>query len=164
MINVSDKAPLGRMLAVFLGLLILANIVLAVIGYAFPDLPIPSSMGIILAMVAAMSAGQSATKAVNRRLRVGEKVTFALTATALSAALGVGLFWAMFAWFGVPFTLDNVILAASGDTVPPADLRQILAWVIPIVLVVYVLITYFGAAMGSRNQIKLQEKLAGKAR
>jgi hypothetical protein len=159
-----DKAPLGRMLAIFLGLLILANVVLAVIGYAFPDLPVPSSIGIVLAMVAAMSAGQSATKTVNRRLVFREKAVFAVVATLLSVALGIGVFWGFFAWFGVPFTLENVILAFSGGGVPAEDIRQILAWVVPIVLLVYVLITYFGAAMGSRNQIKLQERLAAKGR
>lgn len=159
-----DRAPLGRMLSIFLGLLILANVVLAGVGYAFPDLPVPSSIGIVLAMVAAMSAGQSATKTVNRRLIFGEKAVFAVLATLLSAALGIGVFWGFFAWFGVPFTLENVILALSGDAVPADEIRKILAWVVPIVLLVYVLITYFGATMGSRNQIKLQEKLAAKGR
>ena len=164
MTDLIEKAPLGRMLAIFLGLLILVKIVLAAIGYAFPDLPIPSSIGIVMAMVAAMSAGQSGAKAVGRRLVFGEKAVFAVLATALSAALGVGILWGLFAWFGVPFTLDNVIVAATGDTVPPDEIRQILAWVVPIVLLVYVLITYFGAAMGARNQIKLQERLAARSR
>jgi hypothetical protein len=159
-----DRAPLGRMLAIFLALLILANVVLALIGYLVPDLPIPSSMGIVLAMVAAMSAGQSASKAVNRRLQFREKAVFAVLATLLSAALGIGIFWGFFAWFGVPFTLENVILGLSEGAVPADEIRQILVWVTPIILAVYVLITYFGAAMGSRNQIKLQEKLAAKGR
>jgi hypothetical protein len=164
MTSTLDQAPLGRMLSIFLGLLILANVVLAVVGYFLPDLPISSSIGIVLAMVAAMSAGQSATKAVNRRLVFREKAVFAVVATLLSVALGIGILWGFFAWFGVPFTLANVILAFSGGGVPAEDIRQILAWVVPIVLLIYVLITYFGVAMGSRNQIKLQEKLAVKGR
>ena len=59
MTDLIEKAPLGRMLATFIGIWFLANIVLAAVGYAFPDLPVPSSVGIVLAMVAAMSAGQS---------------------------------------------------------------------------------------------------------
>jgi hypothetical protein len=164
MTNLIEKAPLGRMLAIFLGLLILANIVLAGVGYAFPDLPIPSSMGIILAMVAAMSAGQSGAKAVGRRLVFAEKAVFALLATALSAALGIAVIWGIFAWFGVPFTVENLILGMTGGAVPAAEIISIMAWVIPVVMVIYVLITYFGAAMGARNQIKLQEKLAAKGR
>lgn len=164
MTNLTEKAPLGRMLAIFLGLLILANIVLAGLGYAFPELPIPSSMGIILAMVAAMSAGQSGAKAVGRRLVFSEKAVFAVLATVLSAALGIALLWGTFAWFGVPFTLENVVLSMTGDTAPSAEIISIMTWVIPVVLVIYVLITYFGAAMGVRNQIKLQEKLAAKGR
>jgi len=35
---------------------------------------------------------------------------------------------------------------------------------VPIVLLLYVLVTYFGVAMGSRNQIKLAEKLAAKGK
>jgi hypothetical protein len=164
MTSTHDRAPLGRMLAIYLGVLILANIVLGVISYFLPDLPIYSAMVIILAMVAALLAGQSGTKAVNRRLEFGEKAVFAVLATILSALLGVGALWGIFAWFGEPFTLDNVVLGLTGDSVPTDEIRQILGWVIPIILVIYVLITYIGAAMGSRNEIKLQEKLAAKGK
>jgi hypothetical protein len=160
----TETLPLGRMLAIFLGLLILANVILGAVGYLFPDLPIPSSMGIVVAMIAAMSSGQAASKALNRKLVFREKAVFALLATAVSVALGVAVFWAILAYFGVPFTLENVILATTGDAVPADEIRRMLAWIVPIVLVVYVLITYFGAAMGSRNQIKLQERLAAKGR
>ena len=112
-----------------------------------------------------LSAGQSATKAVNRRLLFGEKAVFAVIGTLLSVMLGVAILWGFFAWHGVPFTLENLILIMSGgDAIPASEIRQIMAWVIPAVLMVYVLITYFGAAMGSRNQIKLQERLATKGR
>jgi hypothetical protein len=164
MTTTSDRAPLVRMLAIFLGVLIAANLVLAALTYVFPDLPIPSSMGIILAMVAAMSAGQDGTKAVNRRLEFREKAVFAVIATLLSAAMGIGIFWGFFAYAGVPFTLENVILVLTGDSVPAQEIMEILVWIIPIVLLIYVLITYFGAAMGSRNQIKLQEKQAAKGK
>jgi hypothetical protein len=160
----TEKLPFGRMLAVFTGVLVAANLALAAIGYVFPDLPIPSSMGIVVAMVAAMSAGQSATKAINRRLVFREKAVFAVLATAVSTVLGVGMLWAFFAYFGVPFTLESVIMIMTGDAVPGDEIRQILTWVIPIVLVLYLLVTYFGAALGSRNQIKLQEKLAAGGR
>jgi uncharacterized integral membrane protein len=162
MTSALDRAPLGRMLAIFLLLLLLANVALAAIGFFFPDLPVPSSIGIVMAMIAAMSAGQSATKAVNRRLLFGEKAAFAVLATLLSAVMGVAIMWSFFAWYGVPFTIENLTLAMSGDAIPASEFRQILAWVIPVVLLVYVLVTYFGAALGSRNQIKLQEKLAAK--
>lgn len=164
MTNLTEKAPLGRMLALFIGIWLLANIVLAAVGYAFPDLPVPSSVGIVLAMVAAMSAGQSGTKAVGRSLVFGEKAVFALLATLLSAALGIAVLWGIFAWFGVPFTLENVVLGMTGDAVPAAEIISIMAWIVPVVLVIYVLVTYFGAAMGARNQIKLQERLAAKGR
>ncbi|WP_333818319.1 ABZJ_00895 family protein [Tabrizicola sp.] len=160
----STAMPLGRMLAIFLGILVAANVALGAIGTYFPDLPIPSAMGIILAMVAAMSAGQSGTKAVNRRLSFNEKATFAVLATVLSGVLGIGIFWAMFAYLGIPFTLENVVLATTGDTVPAAEIRGMLIIIVPIIFVLYVLITYFGAAMGSRNEIKLQEKLAAKGK
>ncbi len=58
----TDTLPLGRMLAIFLGLLILANVILGAVGFFFPDLPIPSSMGIVVAMIAAMSSGQAAPR------------------------------------------------------------------------------------------------------
>lgn len=155
----TEKPPLGRMLAIFAGILVAANVVLSAIGYVIPDLPMPSSIGIVLAMVAAMSAGQAASKALNRRLVFREKAIFALLATALSVVLALALLWAILAYFGVPFTLENVILIGTGDTVPADEIRQILVWVVPIIMLHYVLITHFGAEMGSRNPIKLQEKL-----
>lgn len=160
----SDTLPLGRMLAIFLAVLIAANLVLAALGYFFPDLPVPSSIGIVLAMVGAMSAGQAATKALNRRLTFGEKAIFAVLATVLSAVVGIAILWGIFAWFGVPFTLENVVLGMTGGAVPVSEFLGYMSWIVPIVLVVYVLITYFGAAMGSRNEIKLREKLAAKGR
>ena len=160
----SDRLPLGRMLAIFLAVFIAANLVLAALGYFFPDLPVPSSIGIVMAMVGAMSSGQSAAKSLNRRLTFGEKAIFAVLATVLSSALGVAILWGLFAWSGVPFTLENVVLGMTGDAVPAAEILGFMAWIVPIVLVIYVLVTYFGAAMGVRNQIKLQEKLAAKGR
>jgi hypothetical protein len=160
----SDSMPLGRMLAVFLAVLVAANVVLGVIAYVFPDLPVPSSIGIVMAMIGGMSAGQLGTKALNRRLTFAEKAIFSALATVLSVALGIGMIWAIFAYFGAPFTLENFILVMTGEAVPVGEITEIVAWIAPIVLVVYLLITYFGAAMGSRNQMKLQEKLAAKAR
>ncbi len=164
MSEAADQAPMGRMLAIFMVALIAVNLALGVMSYFFPELPIPSSMGIILAMVAAMSAGQSATKAINRRLGFREKAIFSVLATVLSAVLGITVFWAIFAYHGVPFTLENAILAATGDAVPAAEIRSMLAWIVPVVLLIYVLIIYLGTTLGSRNQIKLQERLAAKGR
>ena len=160
----ATSMPLGRMLAIFLAVLIAANVVLGVVGYVFPNLPIPSAMGVVLAMVAAMSAGQAGARALSRRLNFNEKAVFAVLATLLSVALGIGTLWAIFAYHGVPFTLETIVLAMTGDAVPATEIRTILAWIVPVVLLIYVLITYFGAAMGARNEIKLQEKLAAKGK
>ena len=160
----SASMPLARMLAIFLALLVGANVALGAIGYIFPDLPIPSAMGIVLAMVAAMSAGQSATRTLNRRLVFRELAVFAVLATLLSVAFGIGAFWGVFAYHGLPFTLETVILVLTGDQVPAAEIRQVLTWVAPILLLIYGLVTYFGATMGSRNELKLREKLAAKGR
>jgi hypothetical protein len=157
-----NSAPMIRMLAIFLAILIAGNVALAAVSYVFPNLPIPSAMGIILAMVAAMSAGQSATTTLNRRLVFRELAVFAVLATLFSAALAIGIFWGIFAYHGVPFTLENFIPAITGDAVPAAEIRQILTWVVPVALTIFVLITYFGATIGSRNELKLREKLAAK--
>jgi hypothetical protein len=152
------------MLLVFLGVLLAANLALGAVGHFFPDLPIPSAMGIVLAMAAAIGAGQSGTKAVNRHLTFGEKVTFSVVATVLSVALGIGLFWGLFAYHGVPLTPENFVFAMTGDAATGAEILQILTWVAPIVLVIYLLITYLGVAMGSRQQMKLQEKLTAQGK
>lgn len=158
----SDRLPLGRMLAIFLAVIVPANGVLVAFGYLFPDLPQPSAMGLVIAMVAAMSAGQSATKSLNRRLVFSEKAIFAVLATLLSSALGVAVLWALFAWHGVPFTLANLALVMTQGSITSDEFITILAWVVPIALLLTLFMTYFGAAMGSRSQIKLEEKLAAK--
>lgn len=160
----AGRMPLGKMLAVFLAVLIAGSLVLGGLSYLFPDLPVPSSIGIVLAMVGAMSAGQSGAKASGRTLVFGEKAIFAVLATLLSLALGIGFLWAMFAYFGVPFTLENVTLIMTENAVPTAEITKIMVWVVPIVLALCLAITYFGVALGSRNHFKLQEKLAARGK
>jgi hypothetical protein len=160
----ANQAPMGRMLGIFLAVLIALNAAIAAVSHFFPDLPIPSTMGVILAMVAAMSAGQSATKTINRRLGFREKAVFAVLATILSAALGIGVFWTILAVNEVPFTLENAILAMTGDAVSFDEITSMLAWIVPFVLMIYILVIYLGATLGSRNQIKLQDKLAARDR
>jgi len=159
MMTLTDRAPMGWMLLVFLLVMVLANIALAAITWYFPDLPVPSAMGIVLAMVASMSAGQSGAKATGRRLTGGEKAGFAFLATVLSTVIGLGVYWGIFLYHGIPFTLENIALVGADAVIPATDMRSILAWVAPIVLLLYLAATYFGVAMGARNQIKLQEKL-----
>ncbi len=52
-----------------------------------------------------------------------------------------------------PFTLENAVLAMTGDAVPVEDIRQILTWVVPNCPLPLCSDHLFRRAMGSRNQI-----------
>lgn len=161
---IPTRAPLGKMLVVFIGMLMAGNVLVAGVEYLLPDLTMPSSMGIVFLMVGAMQAGQTAARSTGRRLTTGEKASFAIASTALSLALGVGLVWGVLAWFGVPFTAENVVLAMTGGAVPYAEIMEFLPWVGLFVVVVSLVLSYFAVGWGARTLLKQQERLAAKGK
>jgi len=156
--------PLGKMLAVFIGMLIAGNALVVGIEYVLPDLTMPSSMGMVFVMVGAMQAGQTAARSTGRRLTAGEKATFAVAATAASIALSVALLWGIFTWFSVPFSLENVVLVMTGDTVPYAEIMEFLPWIGLFVVVLSFVLCYFAVGWGARTLLKQQERLAAKGK
>ncbi len=40
--TVTDKIPLGRMLAIFAGVFVVGNVLVAALAYFLPDLPLPN--------------------------------------------------------------------------------------------------------------------------
>jgi hypothetical protein len=100
--TLTDKMPLGRMLAIFAGTFVAGNVALAVLTYFLPDLPLPSSTGMILAMVAALAAGQGVAARLGRKLRTGEKAVF--RCLWLNLVFAVAVFWVLLAYVGLPFT------------------------------------------------------------
>jgi hypothetical protein len=160
----TDRAPLGKMLAVFIGMLIAGNLLVVGIEYVLPDLTIPSSMGVVFLMLGAMQAGQTAARNTGRRLTAGEKARFALAATVTSIALSVALLWGILAWFGVPFSLENVVLAMTGDTVPYAEIMEFLPWIGLFVVILDFVLCFFAVGWGARTLLKQQERLAAKGK
>lgn len=158
-----EAAPMGKMLLVFLGTLITLNLALVAFEYFLPDVELPGSLGILLMMAAAMAAGQIGGQNVKRRLTLKEKAVFALVATALGLAVTVGMLWAIFAWHGVPFTIPFVIMAATGEMVPQAEITEMLPYVLGFMVVISLLITFFAVGWGARTQVKAMERQAAKA-
>lgn len=158
------KMPLGKMLMIFLGTLIAGNVLLVLIQTLFPNLTMPGSIGIVFAMVASMSAGGSAATTLGRPLTAREKLTFAAAATFASLVLTVLIFWGLFAWNGVPFTWSNVIMVVTGETAPDAELATILPWIGLFAVVISLLVCYFGAGFGAKNQLRALERKAAKGK
>jgi hypothetical protein len=164
MTNNNATAPTGKMIAIFLGTLIFGYVVLAAIGYFFPQLEMPGSIGIVFLMVAAMSAGTTFATATGRRMTSGEKLRFAVLATVLSLLLTVAVLWGSLAYVGLPFTLQNVTLVATGEMVAPGEMGQFLPIIIGVSVVVSLLICFFAVGFGARNQVKQAERLAAKGK
>lgn len=164
MVLTTRKMPLAKMLLVFLGTLIAGNVLLILIQTFLPNVPMPGSIGIVFAMVASMSAGGTAATTLGRPLMAKEKLTYAAAATAASLVLTVVIFWGLFAWNGVPFTLSNVIMAATGEAAPDAEIAAILPWIGLFAIVVSLLVCYFAVGFGTKNQLRALDRRAAKGK
>jgi hypothetical protein len=157
-----QSGGVGKPLAVFTGWMILGQGLLAGIGFAFPDLDLPGSFGLVITIVAVLVAGQSFAKASGRVPERGEQARFALGATVIALALAAGSMLAIFAWYGVPVTAETLSLVLTGDV---DFAREIGGW-LWVILGVSVLITYllahFGLKSGAKGYLKKQEKLAAR--
>lgn len=158
-----EAAPLGKMLGVYLGTLIALNLALAAFQYFLPDIELPNSLGVILTMAAAMAAGQIGGTAVKRLLTLKEKTVFAVAATVLGLAVTVAALWALFAWNGVPFSIQMLVLAMTGEAVSEGEIGEFLPYVIAFMGVVSLLISFFSVGWGARTQVKAMERKAAKA-
>ncbi len=162
--NPTGAPSMTKMVMSFLGLLLLGHIILAAIGYFFPKIEMPSSIGIVFLTVAAISAGQIFAKDASRAMTSGEKFKFAVLATILAMVLAICALWAMFAFYGVPFTLENVFLGTVGE-VPSANEMQMFALIgAGIGILVSLLVCYFGSGMGAKMYLKQMAKLAAKGK
>jgi hypothetical protein len=160
----SDHAPMLKMLAIFLTMQITAGVVLFGYVQVMPDAKTPSWLGMVFLMLGAVTAGQTGARNTGRRLTAGEKASFALAATVTSIALSVALLWGLLAWFGVPFSLENVVLAITGDTVPYAEIMEFLPWIGLFVVTLDLVLCFFAVGWGARTLLKQQERLAAKGK
>ncbi len=154
----------GKMLAIFLGTLLFGQAVLYAVGYFFPDIEMPSSIGIVFLLVAAMAAGQVFAKDAGRRMTGGEKLRFSVLATVAALVLTTAVLWGLFRYHGVPFTLENIVMAATGDAAPASEIATFLPIVLGVSVVVSVLFCFLGLGMGTRNHLKQMEKLAARGK
>lgn len=160
----THKLPLAKMLLVFLGTLIAGNGLVILIESFLPNVSMPGSIGIVFAMVASMSAGGTAATALGRPLVAREKLTFAVTATVASLVLTVAFLWGLFAWHGVPFSLANLIMAVTGEAAPDGEITTYLPWIGLFAIVASVIVCYFGAGFGAKNQLRALERRAAKGK
>jgi hypothetical protein len=158
-----EAAPMGKMLTVFLGTLIILNLALAAFEYVLPDVELPGSIGILMMMAAAMAAGQIGGTAVRRLLTLKEKTVFSVVATLLGMAVTFGMLWAVFAWNGVPFSISLLVMALSGEMMSQSDINEMVPLVIGFMAVISLLICFFAVGWGARTQVKAMERKAAKA-
>ena len=149
-------ALLLRPLAIFSGALLAVTAALVAISQIV-DLPGGSALGVVTLIAATMPAGQSFYKANQRRATFGEKLTFALLATLIAAAMNLATLYAVMAYFQIPFTFANVMTLFQ---VPAQDQALFLN----IVLIVGLGITFLGTYLMFWAAIRGAEKQAAKAK
>jgi hypothetical protein len=157
------QALMARNLGVFAVALIAGQVALMAVGYFFPNFDFGNSMGVVMVMLAAMLAGQSHVRQSGQRPTGGEKLVFMVLATLVLAVVALVLAWGIFQYYGVPLTMENVILSASGDARMAADVKDILPIALGIEAVLTLFLSWLGFGLGARSQIKQAERLAAKA-
>ena len=145
---------LVRPLLIFTGVLVIGQAVLYGLVEAFPGFDMPSSFGLIIAMVAAMSGGQSFAKATGRTFVGSEKLRFSLTGVAISIALSLATIAGIFAWYGVPFSTDMLALVMTGDPAMAAEMKPWLPVIFGIGLLVGWAVIHFAAGAGAKGMVK----------
>jgi hypothetical protein len=164
MVETNGTSSMSKMLLAFVGILVLVHAAFAGIAYFFPDLEMPNSMGIIFLTIAAISAGQVFAKDSGRAMTSGEKFKFAVLGTILGLALAIGVVWAYFVYFGVPFTISNVLLGLTNQVTAPGDLPMYLLIVGGVAALTSLLVCYFGSGAGAKMHLKQMAKLAAKGK
>lgn len=156
--------PLAKMMLVFLGVLLAANGLLILVQTLLPGIDMPSSIGMVLMMVASISAGGTAATALGRPLVRQEKLRFASAATMASLALTGLLLWGLFTWNGVPLTLETLSIALTGGSATSADVLRFLPWIGLAVVMISLLVCYLGAGFGAKSQLRALERRAAQGK
>jgi hypothetical protein len=157
----ATSASLGKPLLTFCGILIAGQIMVGLVA-SFVDLGSNSGPGIAVAMAAAVGAGGVFGNSAKRAMTSGEKVRFAALATVASlliAAIGVV---ALFAVYRVPMTLENILLMLGGGADDAAEFQSIMPIIGAVVVLLTMLITYFGVGFGAKSALRQAEKAAAK--
>ncbi len=148
-------APLTKPLLAFCGLLIVGQIVLGVLGNY---VELPSSIGVIMLVAAAVAGGQTFGNSARRVMTPGEKVRFAIIGTIAAFAIGIAGLYATFTYYGVPLTAQNMML---GLGVPPgemADFKNYVAIGLGIGGLISLIVLYVGGGFGSKSAVRALEK------
>ena len=113
-------------------------------------------------MAASIAAGQSFAKVADRVMTGGEKARFALAATAISLAVTAAFYIGLFAYYRVPFSMDNLAMMFTGDPGLAADLKNWLVIILAVATVLTWVVSWFFVGMGAKGAIKARDKLAAK--
>ncbi|HMS94798.1 MAG TPA: ABZJ_00895 family protein [Tabrizicola sp.] len=163
MIETTVPLPMLKMVGVFMGVTVLIVAGIAGFAYFWPEVELPNSLGTATSIGAALAAGQFAAKRTRRLLTGREKLTFAALATATSFLAVVGFLWALFAYYGVPFTMMGLLTALFGK-LPDAGLMGALPWIALFAVAVSLLVIYFFVGLGAKQHLKMLERQAAKGK
>jgi hypothetical protein len=157
--SISAGSPsLIKPLLIFCATLLLGQIVLAVIG-SFIDLGTGGTgASVAVTMAAAAAGGGNFAKTARRLMTTGEKFKFAAMATVAALILAIAVFYALFVWHGVPFTMQNIAMTFGAGPGEMGDLGTILPIILVVAAVVNILICFFAAGIGAKSQLRQLEK------
>jgi hypothetical protein len=156
MIGSTRMHPMTKASLSFAGLLILGQVIYGIISY-FVEFQ-SSSMGIVLLMAAGMGAGQTFGASQKRAMTPRERAMFAVYATAIGLAIGAAGMLAVFKWYGVPFSMDALLMSMGKGPADAAELRGFLWIGLSIAVVVSLIVTYFASGFGAKAAVRQLEK------
>jgi|GEM_PF-1748803 len=155
---------LSRAFATFALGLIATQAGIMAVSYAFPDLKMPSTTGLLIVMVAAMVAGQSFAKRTGRVMARAERWRFSFGSVAIALAVGAATLAGVMAYFGVPISADTMALLITGNFRSAAMIKDWLLILVAASAVLSLLTSWFFVNMGAKTMLKALEKQAAKAK
>jgi hypothetical protein len=109
-----------------------------------------SAMGVVLMLAASMAAGQAFGQRESRLMTSEEKLYFAVFATIVGCILSAVVVYALFAWNGIPITLETLAASLGLPSETIEEVRGRLWFGVVIAALLSVLVSYFGVGFGAK--------------
>ena len=149
-----EHSSITRAVFVFLGFILLAQVVLTALAFAFPGLTIPSFVNLLVVLFSAMAAGRSFADAHGVLPTGGQKSAFAAIATVGTVGLNLGFVAGLLVYYGAPVTVQTMIFAMTGGNMDLAGMQGALLAGVVVGLLIGFALAHTGFGSGAKRALK----------
>ena len=149
-----EHSSITRAVLVFLGFILLAQVVLTALAFAFPGLTIPSFVNLLVVLFSAMAAGRSFADAHGVLPTGGQKSAFAAIATVGTVGLNLGFVAGLLVYYGAPVTVQTMIFAMTGGNMDLAGMQGALLAGVVVGLLIGFALAHTGFGSGAKRALK----------